>query len=174
MRPQQLISDRFAVWKHRSWQSANRRPCSSAQPICECFAVWKRNSWTSANRPPSTTHIWPFPSLKTRFLSIRKSKLFHVGAAHIWTFRILNTRSWASANQPLCGTALPFLNVSQPEYVISEHQQINLIAGQHCPYLNFSQLEKWFLNISISTLLQDCTVYIWKFRSLKTRFLRYS
>ena len=36
--------------------------------------------------------MWTFPSLKTRFLSISKSKTFHDGKVHIWTSRNLNTR----------------------------------------------------------------------------------
>ncbi len=50
--------------------------------------------------------MWTFPSLKTRFQSISKSKFFHNGKAHFSCFANWKRDSWESTNQTPCGTAL--------------------------------------------------------------------
>ena len=90
-------------------------------PISEIFAVLISDSWASANQ----LHSW------------RALLIFEPFAAS-------KRNSWTSANRTLCRRYYPYLNVSQPENVISEDHQIDP--------------------------LQDGTAHIWTFRNLKELF----
>ncbi len=54
--------------------------------------------------------------------------------------------------------------------MIPENQQINLIVGGHCPYLNVSHPEMGFLYISKSNILQDGTAPFERFAPRKHDF----
>ena len=119
-----------------------------------------------------TTHILTFPRLKTGFLSISKSKSFHVSNSHFWKFRNLNTR-FLSIN-PIAWQHCPFLNVSQPEYTILENQKTDPLAGLHYLYLNIWRwkLDSWAVGCRphCRTSQTICELFVvWKrdFKSLR-------
>ena len=168
--------------------------------------------------------MWTFRNMNTRIVNISKSTPLRDGTTHFWSFAPWKRDSWASFNLPSCRLALftserfeaskrdswevanrqpfgrhypylndsqpenaitehqpikflakrhcPLLNDSQPEYAIPDYQQINLISGQQDPYLNVAHPEMRFPSISKSALLQDGLTHIRTFRSLKTGFLR--
>ena len=64
------------------------------------------------------------------------------------------------------------MKVSKPEYAIFEYQQINLIAKEHCPYLNVLHPKNEIPEHQQNFL--DVTAHIWTFRSLKSPFLTIS
>ena len=142
--------------------------------------------------------MWTFPNLKTRILSISKSKPFHEYTAHFWSFRGLKTRflSINKSNSLLDSTAhistfrtlkplfvniskstllqngtANYLNVSRFENAIPYNQQIDHLAVRHSPYLNLLSLKTEFVNISKATTFQDTYLNV---SNLKTRFLRIS
>ena len=175
----------------------NSTLCRKAQPISERFEAGICDSSASANRLPCRMELplsYVSRSEKKPYLRISKLTPFLNDTAHIWTFRsdscevenrppcrtakpILDRfaewkrYSWASANRPLTGRHYPYLNVSQAEYAIPEHQHTTRMLDGPAHILCLAVWKKPFLNFSKSTVLQDGTVHIWTFRSLKTLFL---
>ena len=145
-----LISKRSTAWKRVSLEVASRPLYRTELPIFERYAAGKRHSWASQNQnlfvlamtisqcsQPEyailenqkidplqfcTAHIWTFRSLKTHFLNISKSALLKDGTAHIWMFRCLNTRFLRRNKSTPLQDGYPYMNDSQPENAISEHQ----------------------------------------------------
>ena len=105
------------IWLFRSLkkESANLPHSRAEQHICESFHASKQDSWVSANRSILLTAL----IISERFAT--------------WT-----RDSWPPTNQTLAGQHCTFLKFSQLENAIPEDQQINSIAGQHCPYYNVS------------------------------------
>ena len=142
----QPIFERFAPWKLESWASANLSSYRMEMLKSERFTAWKRHSRGVAYRPLTGREFSYLNEshLKTRFLSIRKSKSFPVRTAQISMFGSLNRR---------------FLRI----------RKLTPLAVRHSPYLNVSQFENTIPGDQQMTNVQDVNAHIWMFRSLKTQ-----
>ena len=126
----------FVAWKRNSWASAKRPSSRIAMKISHRFAAWQRGFWESLNQP----NYWKPQPIIERFAHCKRDSCT---SASRTTFRMVLVlfERFATRNHDFREIATrhnccPYTNFSHPENSISEHLQIQPLAGWHSPHQN--------------------------------------
>ncbi len=150
--------------------------------------AWRNNPYMNVSKPPNTIPEYQqievlsslycsfliVSCLKKGFLSISKWTSLLEALHTFHRFPPWNHYTWTSAKRRSCSWYCNCLNVSRPENVIPDNQQIDTLQFHTVHIWTFCSLKKEFVNMSRTTNFQDSTTHIWTFRSLKSRLLRIS